>query len=140
MSAPVPPEERSERSERYARALDVLERLEAGAPARVDASLRQLSDELPETLLGFAFADVLARPTIDLRTREMLTVAALTAMGTAPGQLEFHIRAALNVGVTRAEIIEIIMQMAVYASMPAAMNGVSAAKLVFAATGGGDKQ
>lgn len=75
----------------------------------------------------------MSRPAIDLQTREMLTVAALTAMGTAPGQLEFHIRAALNVRVTREKIVEIIMQMAVYAGVPAAMNGVSAAKLAFAA-------
>ena len=54
--------------------------------------------ELAELVLGFAFADVLARPGIDLCTREMLTVATLMGMGTAPGQLEFHIRAALNVG------------------------------------------
>lgn len=63
----------------------------------------------------------------------MLTVAALTAMGTAAGQLEFHIRAALNVGVTREEIVEILLQMTVYAGVPACMNGVSAAKKAFAA-------
>ena len=121
------------KSERYQRALAVLERLEPGAPERVGASLGAMSPDFAETVLGFAFADVFDRPAIDLRTREMLTVAALTAMGTAPGQLEFHIRAAVNVGVTRDEIVEIILQMAVYAGMPAAMNGVTAAKLAFAA-------
>ena len=130
----------AQKSERYSRALAVLERLEPGAPERVDASLGEMSPDFGEIVLGFAFADVLDRPPIDLRTREMLTVAALTAMGTAPGQLEFHIRAAMNVGVTREEIVEIILQMAVYAGVPAAMNGVAAAKLAFAAVkerGGG---
>ena len=121
------------RSDRYARALALLERLEAGASENVDASLGEVSKDLAEIVLGFAFADVVSRPAIDLRTREMMTVAALTAMGTAPGQLEFHIRAALNVGVTREEVVEIIMQMAVYAGVPAAMNGVAAAKAAFAA-------
>lgn len=122
----------TERSDRYTRALALLERLETGASGKVDASLGEVSDDLAEIVLGFAFADVVSRPAIDLRTREMMTVAALTAMGTAPGQLEFHIRAALNVGVTREEVVEIIMQMAVYAGVPAAMNGVAAAKAAFA--------
>lgn len=86
-----------------------------------------------EIVLGFAFADVVSRPGIDLKTREMLTVAALIAMGTAPGQLEFHIRAALNVGVTREEVAEIMLQMAVYAGVPAFMNGTAAARAAFAA-------
>ena len=128
MSAPAA------RSDRHARVLALLERLEPGAPERVETSLGAVSDELSEIVLGFAFADVVSRPAIDLRTREMLTVAALTAMGTAPGQLEFHVRAALNVGVTREEIVEIVMQMAVYAGVPACMNGVAAAKRAFAAT------
>ena len=84
MSAPANPT--TPRSERYERALALLERLEAGAPERVDASLGEMSDDFAEIVLGFAFADVVSRPAIDLRTREMLTIAALTAMGTVPGQ------------------------------------------------------
>lgn len=118
-------------SERLRRALAILEQLEPGAPERVMANLRNLSEDLPEIVLGFAFSDVVARPGIDLKTREMLTVAALTAMGTGPGQLEFHMRAALNVGVTREEIVEIVLQMAVYAGVPACMNGLAAAKKAF---------
>ena len=60
-------------------------------------------------------------------------VAALTAMGNAAPQLKVHIAAALNVGVTRDEVVEVIMQMAVYAGFPAALNGLLAAKEVFAA-------
>jgi 4-carboxymuconolactone decarboxylase len=118
-------------SERLSRALAILNQLEPGAPERVLANLDSVSENLAEIVLGFAFADVVSRPAIDLKTREMLTVAALTAMGTAPGQLEFHMRAALNVGVTREEIIEIVLQMAVYAGVPACMNGVAAARQAF---------
>jgi 4-carboxymuconolactone decarboxylase len=60
-------------------------------------------------------------------------VAALTALGTAGPQLRTHIRGALNVGWTRDEIVEVIMQMAVYAGFPATLNGLAAAKEVFAA-------
>jgi len=63
----------------------------------------------------------------------MLTVAMLGAKGTAPGQLDFHMRAALNCGVTRPEIVEIIYQIAVYAGVPAAMNAITSAKKAFEA-------
>lgn len=118
---------------RREQALALLAQLDPQAPAKVAANLDGLSDDFTELVLGFAFADVVSRPGIDLRVREMLTVAALMAMGNAPGQLEFHIRAALNVGVSREEIIEILLQIAVYAGVPACMNGVSAAKKAFAA-------
>ena len=98
----------------------------------VAANLDGLSGDFAELVLGFAFADVVSRPGINLRTREMLTVASLMAMGNAPGQLEFHIRAAMNVGVSREEIIEILLQTAVYADVPACINGISAAKKAFA--------
>ncbi|KFC64464.1 4-carboxymuconolactone decarboxylase [Devosia sp. LC5] len=120
-------------ADRRTRALDLLRQLDPQAPERVAANLDELSGDFTELILGFAFADVVARPGIDLRTREMLTVSALMAMGTASGQLEFHIRAALNVGVTREEIVEILLQIAVYAGVPACMNGVAAAKKAFAA-------
>ncbi|HEX6016359.1 MAG TPA: carboxymuconolactone decarboxylase family protein, partial [Geminicoccaceae bacterium] len=56
-----------------------------------------------------------------------------TALGTAAPQLKVHIAGALNVGCTREEIAEVIMQMAVYAGFPATLNGLAAAKEVFAA-------
>ena len=52
-------------------------------------------------------------------------------MGNARLQLEVHIAAALNVGCSRQEIVEVMMQMAVYAGFPAALNGISAAKDAF---------
>ncbi|MDO5604093.1 MAG: carboxymuconolactone decarboxylase family protein [Paracoccus sp. (in: a-proteobacteria)] len=122
---------------RLSDALSVLERLESGAAARVQANLDAFSPDAAGLVLGYAFGDILSRPAIDLRTREMLTVAMLAAMGTAPAQLEFHIRAALNTGVTGAEIVEIILQVSVYAGVPASMNAISAAKAAFARSGQG---
>jgi len=72
---------------------------------------------------------------IAARGREIATIAALTAMGNAAPQLKVHIEAGLNVGLSREEITEIIMQMAVYAGFPAALNGLFAAKDVFTARG-----
>ncbi len=118
-------------TDRRTRALALLERLEAGAPARVTANLDAFDVDAAELILGFSFADVVGRDGIDLRTREMLTVAMLGAKGTAPGQLDFHIRAAMNCGVSRQEIIEIIYQIAVYAGVPAAMNAIASAHKAF---------
>lgn len=64
--------------------------------------------------------------------REIAVVAALTALGNAAPQLKVHIHGALNVGCSRDEVIEVIMQMAVYAGFPAALNGLFAAQEVFA--------
>jgi 4-carboxymuconolactone decarboxylase len=61
----------------------------------------------------------------------LTTVAALTALGNAAPQLKVHLHAALNVGCSREEIVETIMQMAVYAGFPAALNGLFVAKDVF---------
>ncbi|MGO2241593.1 MAG: carboxymuconolactone decarboxylase family protein [Halomonas sp.] len=118
-------------SYRRTQALALLERLEPGAPERVAQNLDEFHGDATEILLGFAFTDVVDREEISLHTREMLTISMLAAMGTAPGQLEFHMRAALNTGVTREEIVEIVLQVAVYAGIPASMNAITAAKSAF---------
>jgi 4-carboxymuconolactone decarboxylase len=94
-------------------------------------SLKDISPELGKFVTEFAFADIYSRPGLDLKTRQMLTIASLTTLGTAPLQLKSHIKGALNVGCTKQEIVEVILQMAVYAGFPAAMNAMYAAKEVF---------
>lgn len=121
----------SRSAEPLSQAMALLEQLEPGAPEKVRANLDAFSPDAAELVLGYAFADIVGREGIDLRTREMLTVAMLAAMGTAPGQLEFHIRAAMNTGVTREEIVEIVLQVSVYAGVPACMNAIFAAKKAF---------
>ena len=89
-------------------------------------SLAQSADALTQKIahhagmIEFPFGDIYSRPGLDLRSREIAVVAALTAMGNAAPQLKVHIQGALNVGVSRTEIVETIMQMAVYAGFPAA--------------------
>ena len=95
-----------------------------------------LAAEFPEIgrwIRDFAFADVLSRPALDIRTRELITISVLTAQGNAQSQLKVHIDGALNVGCKPEEIVEAILQMAVYAGFPASMNGLSAAREVFTA-------
>jgi 4-carboxymuconolactone decarboxylase len=61
-----------------------------------------------------------------------VTIALLTAIGTQPGALKSHVRAARAVGATREQIVHVLEQMAIYAGFPAALNGVAVAREVFA--------
>jgi 4-carboxymuconolactone decarboxylase len=94
-------------------------------------SLKEISPDLGKFVTEFAFGDVYCRSGLDLKTRQMLTIASLVTLGTAPLQLKSHIKGALNVGCTKEEIVEVILQMAVYAGFPASMNAMYAAKEVF---------
>lgn len=122
-------------SVRYERGLRRLQEVDAEQVARIVAGLQDIAPDFAKYLIEFAFGDVYSRPGLDLRSRQIATVAALTALGTATPQLKVHIHGALNVGCTQSEIVEVIMQMAVYAGFPAALNGLSAAKQVFADVG-----
>lgn len=114
------------------------EHLEKVTGADGAASLQGLMDIAPEFVdwvTEFAYGEVLARPELDLRTRQLATVAGLTALGNAEPQLRVHIGGALNVGCTPKEIVEVILQMTLYSGFPSALNGLNAAKAVFAERG-----
>lgn len=70
---------------------------------------------------------------LDPVTRELATVAVLTALGNQPAALKHHLRAAVSAGASRVQIVHVLEQMAIYAGFPAALNGVSAAREVFTA-------
>ena len=116
---------------RYKRGLEKLKEIDGEAGERVIEKLKDIAPDLARYTIEFPFGDVYSRPGLDLRSREIATVAALTALGNAQPQLKVHINAALNVGCTREEVVEVIIQMAVYAGFPAALNGITAAKEVF---------
>ncbi|CZT36639.1 carboxymuconolactone decarboxylase family protein [Rhizobium sp. 9140] len=116
---------------RLERGRRALAEIDGQAGENVVAALADIAPDFATYLLEFPFGDIYSRPGLDLRAREIATIAALTAMGTAAPQLKVHIEAGLNVGLSRKEITEIMMQMAVYAGFPAALNGLSAAKEVF---------
>jgi len=118
-----------DRFERGARALAAID---GRAGQKVVDALADVAPDFARYLVEFPFGDIYARPGLGLREREIATIAALTALGNAAPQLKVHIEAGLNVGLGREEIVETIMQMAVYAGFPAALNGLFAVKEVFA--------
>ena len=117
--------------DRYERGLEKLKEIDGEAGERVIQSLRDIAPDFARYVIEFSFGDIYSRPALDLKSREIAVIAALTALGNAAPQLKVHIHGALNVGCTREEVIEVIMQMAVYAGFPAALNGLFAAKEVF---------
>lgn len=125
---------------RYERGLDTLSRIDGKAGQNVIDSLADIAPEFSKYLIEFPFGDIYSRQGLGLREREIATIAALTAMGTATPQLKVHIEAGLNVGLSRDEIIEVLMQMSVYAGFPAALNGLFAAKEVFKSLDGEQNQ
>jgi 4-carboxymuconolactone decarboxylase len=88
------------------------------------------SSDLAELTVAFPFGEIYSRPGLDLRSRELVTLSALIALGAWP-QFKVHVRGALSAGCTTTEIKEVIIQLAVYAGFPAALNAMQAAGEVF---------
>ena len=118
---------------RLERGKRALARIDGEAGQNVIAALADIAPDFATYVFEFPFGDIYSRPGLSLRDREIAAIASLAAMGNATPQLKVHIEAGLNVGLTREEITEILMQMAVYAGFPAALNGLLAAKEVFSA-------
>lgn len=121
----------SEPDARREKGSETLQKITGIAGTTVVDSLSDISPELGDWIVDFAYGDVFSRPGLALCTRELTTISALTALGNAQPQLKVHIEGALNVGCKPEEIVEVIIQMAVYAGFPSALNGISAAREVF---------
>ncbi|WP_042704277.1 carboxymuconolactone decarboxylase family protein [Methanobrevibacter arboriphilus] len=117
--------------DRYKKGMEILKITNKDAINGLFDELEDIAPDLGRFIVEFPYSEIYTRKGLDLKTRELATVAALTALGTAKGQLTNHINAALNVGNTPEEIVEVIMQMSAYAGFPAAINGIFAAKEVF---------
>ena len=130
--APPPAPVFSPQESRLERGRRALDEIDGKAGDNVITALADIAPDFARYVIEFPFGDIYSRPGLDLRAREVATIAALTALGNASPQLKVHIEAGLNVGLSREEITEVMMQMAVYAGFPAALNGLFAAKEIFA--------
>ena len=118
-------------NQRYVQGLAKLTEIDGEAGEKVIRSLADICPDLSKYIIEYPFGDIYQREGLDLKTRELVTVAALTALGHCQPQLNVHINGALNVGCTPQEIVEVILHMSVYAGFPAALNGMFVAKTVF---------
>ncbi len=105
-------------------------------PEQLERGFADLAPGVATFILETIYGEIYQSPTLDNRTRQIVTVAALATLGTAGPQLRNHINAALRTGVSRQELVEIMMQLLPFVGVPAAINGVAACREVFAAADG----
>jgi 4-carboxymuconolactone decarboxylase len=110
---------------RYERGAAIAAQLSGRPFEGVGGEIAALAPDFARMTIEFPFGDLYSRPAASLRTREIAAVAALAALGTALPQLRVHVGCALNAGVGREELIEILMQTAVYAGFPAALGALA---------------
>ncbi len=123
------------REERYAHGLEVLKSVDGEAGQRVVDSLQEVNPELAHQVVAWGFGEIYSRPALQPRDRQLVTIGMLTALGGCEPQLEVHVNAALNVGLTAAEIVEAMLHSAGYCGFPRALNATLVAKKVFAERG-----
>lgn len=98
---------------------------------RAEARRTPFTDEWMDFVNQYAFGEVWSRPGLDRKTRHLLTIAMLTALGRLD-ELRAHLSLTPNTGVSRDEVKEVLMQAAIYAGVPAAMSAFNRANEVFA--------
>src|SRR5437879_5856300 len=98
-------------------------------------NIARISPDMAHYVVEFIFGDIHCRSGLDLKTREIAAVATLVTRGGVEPQLRAHLHGAMNVGWSEQEIIELMIELAVYAGFPAALNGLYAARDVFAERG-----
>ncbi|MCC7550082.1 MAG: carboxymuconolactone decarboxylase family protein [Methanobacterium sp.] len=118
-------------SDRYQKGIEKLKIMNPDSYKTLEENLEDIAPDMARYVAEFAYGDIYSRSELDMKTRELVTIASITTLGSAQPQLKSHIHGALNVGCTPEEIIEVIMQMAVYAGFPKALNGIFSAKEVF---------
>lgn len=114
------------KTERFNRGWEKLKEIDGEAGENVINSLKDISPDLGKFIIEYAFGDIYTRNGLDLKSKEIAVVAALTAMGTVQPQLKVHINGALNTGSSVNEIKEVILQMSGYSGFPSSINGTNA--------------
>ena len=127
--------ESTTREDRFAHGLEVLKRVDGEAGQRVVESLADINPELGHQVVAWAFGEIYDRPGLAPRDRQLVTLGMLTALGGCEAQLDVHVNAALNVGLSPEQIVEALTHSAVYCGMPKALNATFVAKKVFTERG-----
>jgi 4-carboxymuconolactone decarboxylase len=118
----------------FDKGIEIRKKLNKERYGKATTALAELAPDLDEMVTEMVFGRVWARPQLEIKMRSVATIAALTVLGRLP-QLKGHIINGLNVGLSKQEIIEILMQMAFYGGLPAAVNAFQTAKEAFAEAG-----
>src|SRR5687768_6963260 len=101
-------------NDRYRRGVEILQLLTGNQAEKITSRVAEIAPDFARMTIEFPFGDLYAREVVDLRTREVAAIGALAALGRIP-QLRVHVEAALHLGCSREEVVEILMQTAIYA-------------------------
>lgn len=113
-------------SERYLRGVDIAQKLAAGSLEEfLTSRVAELAPDFARMAIEFSFGDLYAREALGLKEREMIAIASLAVLSDTGPHLRNHARAAMSLGASKGEIIEILMQTAIYAGFPAALNALA---------------
>ena len=124
--------------ERYRRGVEILQRLSGDGAEQTANRVAEIAPDFARMTIEFPFGDLYSRGALDLRTREIAAIAVLAALGRI-AQLRLHVGAALHVGCTCEEVVEVLMQTAIYAGFPPALTALSECHdLLARPEGGGD--
>ncbi|WP_330469280.1 carboxymuconolactone decarboxylase family protein [Streptomyces longwoodensis] len=115
--------------------MEVLSRIDGEAGQWVVQSLDDISPELGHQIVAWGFGEIYHRPQLLPRERQLITLGMITVLGGCEPQLEFHVSASLNVGLTPEEIVEALLHSAGYCGFPRALNATIVAKKVFTERG-----
>lgn len=118
-------------NERYQRGWQKLMEVDGEGGQRVIESLKDIAPDLGKYVVEFAFGDIYPREGLDLKQRQLVTIASLTTQGGCEPQLNVHINAALNVGLSPVEVVEAIMHCTPYTGFPRVLNAIFVAKQIF---------
>ena len=118
-------------NDRFERGHALLNKIHGTTGQDVLKGISEVSPDLSKFITEYAFGDIYSREVLPIRDRQIATISSLITLGDAQSELKVHIKAGLNVGLSKQEIIEIILQMSLYAGFPRAIHAIKAAKEVF---------
>jgi len=120
-----------QQSQRYKLGWETLGKINSQAGERILKLLEEISPDMARFVIEYPYGDIYSRQGLDIKIRELITIASLTTLGYAKDQLRAHIHNALNANCSKEEITEVLLQMSVYAGFPAALTAMMVAKDVF---------
>ena len=113
-------------SERYRRGVEIIQQLSSGSLEQfLTSQVAEVAPDFARMAIEFPFGDLYSRADLGIRDREIVAIAALATLGHAGPQLRHHVAAATKLGISKAEIVEILMQSAIYGGFPAALNALA---------------
>src|SRR3569833_3636712 len=118
------------------RGLELVAQLHGGhAGEAMIAEMQEIAPAFADMTIDWAVGSIMDRPGLDLITRELILIASCVTLGNALTQLRAHVEAALNVGATKEQVVETILQLTFYAGGPAVRNSLVELKPIFANAG-----